>query len=518
VKLPPRIWALLRSRRTKLVVACSPFILVALVALSFPISDWVAERSVERFLKSLRERGYAATPEEYFASDGDKERDVFQHPAMIADATMSQIGRFRDIEPPIPGLARRPPRCDRYFAKPTEIGALFDPPVADEREAARRMLDAVRPQSERLDLVREAFKRPEAVWMVEWNRYSFDESDQSVLPGIAGSQLGLRKYADFRAEEALLQIVIGEAPAAAENIHTLFDLQRIVLNSKPSLLSVLIFQVFLDQSLELIWEGALRAVWTDAQLAEFDEKLRGFDPQRAAVDGFKAEATLVPAHIYRALNRRREREDLFITKGWKPDEEIIIARFRGIWRTARPHGFDVLNQVEAQRRVFDEGPQDAGQPRQRFDAEDMRRFRRLKEDSPVALFADKDGPTFEARDSDSEGWSLLDSTATLSLRAEASIAVLRTGIALERHHLKHGSYPSALQDLVPAYLPTLPTDPFDGNPLRYQRMPDGSPRVWSIDADLLDEGGLPHNDRIAKGDLIWITRPIPGFTEKDLRR
>jgi hypothetical protein len=174
--------------------------------------------------------------------------------------------------------------------------------------------------------------------------------------------------------------------------------------------------------------------------------------------------------------------------------------------------------VEAQRRVFDEGPQDAGQPRQRFDAEDMRRFRRLKEDSPVALFADKDGPTFEARDSDSEGWSLLDSTATLSLRAEASIAVLRTGIALERHHLKHGSYPSALQDLVPAYLPTLPTDPFDGNPLRYQRMPDGSPRVWSIDADLLDEGGLPHNDRIAKGDLIWITRPIPGFTEKDLRR
>jgi hypothetical protein len=204
--------------------------------------------------------------------------------AMIADATKPQIERFQYIEPPIPGLARRSPRCDRSFAKPTEIGALFDPPVADEREAARRMLAAVRPQSGRLDQVREAFKRPGAVWMVEWNRYSFDESDQSVLPGIAGSQLGLRKYADFCAEEALLQIVIGEAPAAAENIHTLFDLQRMVLNSKPSLLSVLIFQVFLDQSLELIWEGALRAVWTDAQLAEFDGKLRDFDPQRAAFE------------------------------------------------------------------------------------------------------------------------------------------------------------------------------------------------------------------------------------------
>ena len=518
MKLPPRIWAIIRSRRTKYLVACSPFLLVALIALSFPISEWFGKRSAARFLESLRDRGYAAMPEEYFSNDGDPERDVFHHPAMIADATKPQIERLQYIEPPIPGLARRPPRCDRSFAKPTEIGALFDPPMADEREAAQRMLDAVRPQSARLDQVREAFKRPEAVWVVKWESPYLSAPDGAAMPIIVESHFQLRKYADFAASVALLHMGVRDAAAAAENIDTLFDLQRLFLDSKASVLSLHLFPVLLDQSTELIWEGALRSLWNDAQLAEFEERLRELDPQRLAVGVFKGEAALLPAYMNLAMNLRREREDLFITKGWKADKKIIVARLRGIWRTARPSGFDILGEVEAQRSVFEEGPLASGKPRQRFQPEDMLRFRQLEEDSPVALFADKNGSTSESRDSAAHGWTILKSAATASLRAEASIAVLRTGIALERYRLKHGGYPSTLQDLVPEYLFAPLTDPFDGKPLRYQRMPNGSPRVWSIDADLLDEGGLPHRDRGTKGDLVWITRPIPGFTRQDAVR
>lgn len=518
MKLPPRIWALIRSRRTRYLLACSPFIFVALVALSFPISDWVAKRSAARFLESLRDRGYAATPEEYFSSHGDPERDVFQHPAMIADASKPQIVRLRDIKPSIPGLARRPPRCDRYFAKPTEIGALFDPPMADKREAARRILDAIQPQSDRMDEVREAFKRPEAVWTVKWENPYLSAPDGALMPHVVESHFKLRDHADFVAAEALLQMGAGDSAAAAENIGTLFDLQRLFLDSKASVFSVHLFPVVLDQSAELIWEGSLRSLWNDVQLAGFEEKLRDFDPQRTAVERFNGEAALLPAYINQAMNVRPKREDPFITQGWKPEKKAIVARLRGIWRTTRPPGFALLNEVEAQRRVYDEGPLSSGQARQRFEPEDLSRFRQLKENSPVALFADNGGATSESRDSDAEGWSILEGAATAALRAEASLAVLRTGIALERHHLKHGKYPSDLQDLVPDYLPALLTDPFDGKPLRYQRMPDGSPRVWSIDADLLDEGGLPHRDRGSKGDLVWITRPIPGFTAQDAIR
>ena len=71
--------------------------------------------------------------------------------------------------------------------------------------------------------------------------------------------------------------------------------------------------------------------------------------------------------------------------------------------------------------------------------------------------------------------------------------------------------------LVPAFLPAVPLDPFMRKPLHYCLQPDGSPLVWSIGPNLTDEGGLPRRDR-NQGDLVWITRPIPGYTEKEFRK
>jgi hypothetical protein len=63
-------------------------------------------------------------------------------------------------------------------------------------------------------------------------------------------------------------------------------------------------------------------------------------------------------------------------------------------------------------------------------------------------------------------------------------------IALELHRRRAGQYPASLSELVPALLPALPRDPFDGRPLRY-RLRDGRPVVYSIGADRTDRGGNP---------------------------
>jgi hypothetical protein len=109
--------------------------------------------------------------------------------------------------------------------------------------------------------------------------------------------------------------------------------------------------------------------------------------------------------------------------------------------------------------------------------------------------------------------------ANSALRMETTIAITRTGIALERYRLRTGnsSYPVSFEALVPDFLPEVPLDPFGSQPLRYQLQADGSPHVWSVGSNLIDDGGLPCFD-FDEGDLIWITRPIPGFTEKDFRR
>jgi hypothetical protein len=64
-----------------------------------------------------------------------------------------------------------------------------------------------------------------------------------------------------------------------------------------------------------------------------------------------------------------------------------------------------------------------------------------------------------------------------------------TGIALKRHHLRHGRYPATLAALVPEFLATIPTDLMDGQALRYRLNPDGSPTLYSVGADFKDDGG-----------------------------
>lgn len=72
--------------------------------------------------------------------------------------------------------------------------------------------------------------------------------------------------------------------------------------------------------------------------------------------------------------------------------------------------------------------------------------------------------------------------------AEARRDVSRVIIALHRHRQASGSFPESLAVLVPEFLPEVPVDPFDGQPLRYSLTPDG-PLLYSIGVDRNDDGG-----------------------------
>ncbi len=71
---------------------------------------------------------------------------------------------------------------------------------------------------------------------------------------------------------------------------------------------------------------------------------------------------------------------------------------------------------------------------------------------------------------------------------EARRVGTRSVLALRAYRLDHGVYPAALTELVPDYLPALPRDPFDGEPLRYS---GSALRVWSVGRDRVDAGGEP---------------------------
>jgi hypothetical protein len=89
-------------------------------------------------------------------------------------------------------------------------------------------------------------------------------------------------------------------------------------------------------------------------------------------------------------------------------------------------------------------------------------------------------------------------------------AALRCGvvmIAVERYRQAHGRWPEKLADLVPGYLAKVPTDPFDGAPLRMVSFKEGL-CIYSVGPDGIDNGGQLDRDPLTKsgwdfGYRLW---------------
>jgi len=83
----------------------------------------------------------------------------------------------------------------------------------------------------------------------------------------------------------------------------------------------------------------------------------------------------------------------------------------------------------------------------------------------------------------------LERVGAASRRYHAWLRCLGVAIAIERYRLANkGQWPDTLAQLTPKFLPEVPLDPFDGEPLRYKTLSDGVV-VYSVGPDEADDGG-----------------------------
>ena len=90
------------------------------------------------------------------------------------------------------------------------------------------------------------------------------------------------------------------------------------------------------------------------------------------------------------------------------------------------------------------------------------------------------------------------------LRGETVLRLAEVACSLERHRLAHGSYPDALQGLVPQYLTEVPLDPVNRQPLHYQKSSDGWFQLYSVGIDGRDDQGRSEGTQPG-GDWVWPT-------------
>jgi hypothetical protein len=89
-----------------------------------------------------------------------------------------------------------------------------------------------------------------------------------------------------------------------------------------------------------------------------------------------------------------------------------------------------------------------------------------------------------------------------SSRSQADLRCALVGIALEQYRRKQGRWPDRLDDLCPDLLREVPTDPFDGKPLRY-RKDDQGVIVYAVGRDLTDGGGDRETLNSNRGGTDW---------------
>jgi hypothetical protein len=86
-------------------------------------------------------------------------------------------------------------------------------------------------------------------------------------------------------------------------------------------------------------------------------------------------------------------------------------------------------------------------------------------------------------------------------KATAYQRALLAAIAAERYRLKTGQFSPQLADLVPDYLPAIPTDPFDGQPLRLRHAGDEI-LIYSIGLDGKDDNASNPPDNSREPDIV----------------
>jgi hypothetical protein len=94
-------------------------------------------------------------------------------------------------------------------------------------------------------------------------------------------------------------------------------------------------------------------------------------------------------------------------------------------------------------------------------------------------------------------------------RLQTTRAYLLTGlvaVAAERFRINHEDWPESLNALTPAYLTSVPLDPFDGQPLRIRRLPDGI-IFYSVGPDGADDRGNLASMQVVLGRR---PQPVPG--------
>jgi hypothetical protein len=353
-------------------------------------------------------------------------------------------------------------------------------PSFTRAEAADEVLRGLEKYNPVVDELRSASQRPYARFNI---RYDTEIATGILLPHLASMKFVTVLF-QVRASAELALDRTDQAWADTKMALYLAD----TLNDEPFLISKLVRVALVQIALRPIWEGLAEHKWSDAQLAEIEQRLGKVN--------LLADA---------AMRGERAMNILTVDQLWNHgilDPEDPYRRLPGLLRLLLG-GFFYQNELSITRMY------------QQFvvpvvDAANQRIY-------PSRSVAN-DGA---AADSVASGFRPYKIFAQMLLpgisKSETKFAFGQTLVneaivacALERYRLAQGQFPESLEPLSPRFLEKMPHDLITGAPLIYGRAPDGQFILYSVGWNEKDDGGtivLPtgkdRKPELTEGDWVW---------------
>ncbi len=365
------------------------------------------------------------------------------------------------------------------------------PVAAAAQSPAADVLLALSKYGGPLDELRQASERP-------YSRFPINYETNNPFA------LRFPHYARLKECSSVLQLRAMAELNNHQNSKALADVKLILylagsIQNEPLEWAAAVRREIVTMSLQPIWEGLAMRLWSNDQLAELDHALARYDALTEYQRSLRGELALQLKEIdfLRAECMTTPIVDMNDDTVW-----VVTLAYH-----ACPTGWFYQNELGMARAGVGELPTAEEIKNHMISREMEKQFSQIgsqvegSQATPVN-FIGRDLFDFEY------------SHLTAWAKIQASVDMARIGCALERYRQAHGNYPETLDELAPEFMPTIPHDIINGQPLHYRRTTDGQFVLYSVGWDEQDDGGTRRTlDADGRTHIDWVwqypTAPSP---------
>jgi hypothetical protein len=446
---------------------------VTLVTLFYSWTNWRGARKLSAALAMLREKNEPTRFEELVPppvpdADNVAAAPVFQE--LFASGKDSRLGKLDLPWKKIDGKPESGESTVHFTAR------FLNPDFkGDDRAAGELVLKSLAPSVPLLEEVAQAVRRPGVSWPLDYSK-----GFELLLPHLSP----LANTSKVFQGRALAELAAGRPDNAFEDVQTLLKLAR-AAGPGSFLISLLVEASILDRTSQVISDGLERHAWTDAQLAELSRELSRTDLMTHYPNALRLERVSV-------LQLDGSRTDLLTLQGLPDTRTLRLqnAALRAAW-AIWPAGWfneDKAGYAGTIQRSIDavNHPKELPSTLAEIDAVRASSSVWNKIRNPLSH----------------QAMPVLAGPAKRSAATQTMLRSLATACALERYRMAHGRLPATLEDLVPAFLPSVPSDPLTCEPLHYKPSDTGPVLVYGTGWDQTDNAGSGVT-AIGVGNKIW---------------